>query len=59
MVLRSVFFLMTVYEKVLGFDAVTFYEIYYLSLNPVDILPFDNLFLDTDIAQVMIFKGKR
>ena len=27
--------------------------------NPVDILSFDNIFIETDIAQGMIFKGKR
>ena len=29
------------------------------STNPVDILSFDHIFLETDIAQGMIFKGKR
>ena len=37
----------------------TIYEEYILSNNPVDILPFDNFFLKTDIAQGMIFKSKR
>ena len=27
--------------------------------NPVDILSFDNIFLETDIAQGLIFQGKR
>ena len=30
-----------------------------MSDNPVDILSFDNIFLETDIAQGRIFKGKR
>ena len=41
------------------FDPVVVYEKYNLSRNPVDILSFDNSFLATDIAQGMIFKGKR
>ena len=43
----------------LGFNARTLYEVYSLSPNPVDILSFDNIFLECDIAQIMIFKGKR
>ena len=35
----------------LGFNAVILYEEYKLSPNPVDILSFDNFFLETDIAQ--------
>ena len=42
-----------------GFNAKTLYEEYNLSPNLVDILSFDNLFLDCDIAQGMIFKGRR
>ena len=30
-----------------------------LSPNPVDILPYCNIFLETDIAQGMISEGKR
>ena len=37
----------------------TLYGKYNLSPNPVDILSFDNVFLKCDIAQGMIFKGKR
>ena len=35
------------------------YEEYYLSPNPVDILSFDNIFLERDLAQGIFFKGKR
>ena len=35
------------------------WEEYNLSPNPVDNLSFDNIFIHTDIAQGMIFKGKR
>ena len=46
-------------RDLLGFNARTLYEEYNLSTNPVDILSFDNIFLECDIAQGMIFKGKR
>ena len=46
-------------RDLLGFNKTTIYEEYYLSPNPVDILPFDNIFIQTDFAQGMIFKGKR
>ena len=42
-----------------GFNKRTIYEEYNLSDNPVDILSFDNIFIETDISQGMIFKGKR
>ena len=42
-----------------GFNARTLYEEYTPSDHPVDILSFDNIFLECDIAQGMIFKGKR
>ena len=42
-----------------GFNPETKYEKDNLSPNPVDILSFDNIFLETDIAQGMIFKGNR
>ena len=45
--------------NLLGFDETILYEEYNLSPNPVDILSFDNIFIETDIAQGMIFKGKR
>ena len=43
----------------MGFNASTISEEYNLSHNLVDILSFDNKFLDCDVAQRMIFKGKR
>ena len=43
----------------LGFNKTTIYREYNLSPNPVDILSFDNIFLECDIAQVKIFNGKR
>ena len=43
----------------LEFNESILYEEYNLSLNPVDILSFDNFFIETDIAQGIIFKGKR
>ena len=43
----------------LGFGKTTIFEEYNLSPNPVDILSFDNIFLECNIAQGMIFKGKR
>ena len=46
------------FRYLLGFHSITLYEEYNLSPNPVDILPFDNIFLETDIAQGMIFKVK-
>ena len=45
--------------SLLRFNETILYEEYNLSLNPVDILSFDNIFLETDIAQGMIFKGRR
>ena len=46
-------------KDLLGFNARTLYEEYTPSDNPVDILSFDNIFLECNIAQGMIFKGKR
>ena len=46
-------------RELLGFNKITIFEEYNLSPNPVDILSFDNIFLECDIAQGMIFKGKR
>ena len=46
-------------RDLLGFNATTIYEEYNLSPNAVDILTFDNIFIETDIAQGLIFKGKR
>ena len=45
--------------SLLGFNKRSIYEEYNLSDNPVDILSFDNIFIETNIAQGMIFKGKR
>ena len=45
--------------NLLGFNKTTIFEEYNLSQNPVDILSFDNIFIETDIARGMIFKGKR
>ena len=45
--------------KLLGFSATILWDEYNLSPNPVDILSFDNIFIETDIAQGMIFEGKR
>ena len=45
--------------NLLGFDETILHEEYNLSKKPVDILSFDNIFIHTDIAQGMIFKGKR
>ena len=46
-------------RDLLGFNKTTIFEEYNLLPNPVDILSFDNIFLDCNIAQGMIFRGKR
>ena len=46
-------------KDLLGFNARTIYDEYTPSDHPVDILSFDNIFLECNIAQGMIFKGKR
>ena len=46
-------------RNLLGFSKATIYEEYKLSPNLVDTLSFDNIFLETVIGKVMIFKGKR
>ena len=46
-------------RDLLGFNARALYEEYTPSNNPVDILSFDNIFLECSIAQGMIFKGER
>ena len=43
----------------LRFDETILYNDYILSPNPVDILSFDKIFIECDIAQGMIYKGKR
>ena len=45
--------------NLLGFNEAILWDEYNLSPNPVDILSFDNIFIHTDIAKGMIFKGKR
>ena len=35
------------------------YDNYNLSYNPVNILPFDNFFLETGVANGLLFKSKR
>ena len=46
-------------RDLLGFNARILYEEYTPSNSPVDILSFDNIFFECDIAQGMIFRGKR
>ena len=46
-------------KDLLGFIAWILYEEENLSPNPVDILSFDNIYLECDIAQRMIFKGRK
>ena len=43
----------------MGFGKITIYEEYNISPNPVDIISFDNIFIETDIAEGMIFRGQR
>ena len=45
--------------NLLGFGETILWDEYNLSPNPVDILSFDNIFIECDIALGMIFKGKR
>ena len=46
-------------RDVLGFKSKIVSEEYNLSDNPVDIISFDNIFIECDIAKAMIFKSKR
>ena len=46
-------------RNLLGFIATTIDEEYNLPPNPVEVLSFDNIFPDCDIAHSMIFKSKR
>ena len=46
-------------RDLLGFNKTTIFEEYNLSPHPVDIISFDNIFIETDIAKGMIFRGKR
>ena len=43
--------------KLLGFNETIIYNEYNLSPNPVDIISFDNIFIETDIAQGIILKA--
>ena len=43
-------------RELLRFDSVVIYEQYNLSHNPVEILSFDNMFTETNIAQGMTFQ---
>ena len=46
-------------RDLLGFNGRTLYEQYTISNNPVDFLSFANIFIECNIVQGMIFKGKR
>ena len=46
-------------RDLLGFNKNTIFNEYNQSPNPVNILSFDNIFLECNIAQGMIFKSKR
>ena len=46
-------------RHLLGFNARTLYEKDNLSTNPVDIVSFNIIFIETDFAKGMIFKGRR
>ena len=46
-------------RDLLRFHATTLHEEYNLSPNPVDILSIDNIFIECDIAQGKIYRGKR
>ena len=46
-------------RDLLGFNKTTIYEEYNLSPKPVEILSFDKILIECDIAQAMIYKGKR
>ena len=42
-----------------GFGKSTIFEEYNILSNPVDIISFDNIFIETDVAEGMIFRGRR
>ena len=46
-------------RDLLGFKTTVIHEEYKLSDYPVDILCFDNIFFETDMARGMNFRGKR
>ena len=43
----------------LGFNKTTIYEEYNFSPKPVDIISFDNIFIECDNARGMIYRGKQ
>ena len=45
--------------SLLGFNETILWEEYNLSPNHVDILSFDNIFIECDIARGMIYRGKQ
>ena len=45
--------------NLLGFSKTTIYEEYNISPNPVEIISFDNIFIECDIARGMIYHGKQ
>ena len=45
--------------QLLGFAKTTIYEKYNISPNPVDIISFDNIFIECNIAMGMVYRGKR
>ena len=45
--------------SLLGFGKSTVHEEYNISPNPVDIISFDNIFIECDIAKGMIYRGKQ
>ena len=45
--------------QLLGFAKTTIYEEYNISPNPVDIISFDNIFIECDIARGKIYRGKQ
>ena len=47
------------FRDFLKFSETILYKEYNISPNPVDILSFDKIFLECDVAQGIIFKGKR
>ena len=53
------FVFINIIGNLLGFHENLLGQEYNLSLNPVDILSFDKVFLECDIAEGMIFKGRR
>ena len=46
-------------RDLLGFNARTIYEQYNLSPDRVDIISFNNIFIETNIGRGVIFRGKR